>query len=138
MILSITLISAKLKWLKLLKLANYCFVFRNNFCNVNTMVYGNNSTNRCHRWLISVPLSASRPSRIFSVQKPLDDPVVQEIKDLREARAARLAKIYATDEKSASEVEDNLKAKKKKEEARLAEERWVFKFCFCRVFKRMD
>jgi hypothetical protein len=53
----------------------------------------------------------------------LDDPVVQEIKDLREARAARLAKIYATDEKSATEVEDNLKAKKKKEEARLAEER---------------
>jgi hypothetical protein len=74
---------------------------------------------------IKVPLSASRPSRIFSVQKPLDDPVVQEIKDLREARAARLAKIYATDEKSASEVEDNLKAKKKKEEARLAEERAI-------------
>lgn len=73
---------------------------------------------------ISAPLSPARPSRIFSVHKPLEDPVAQEIKDLREARAQRLAKIYASDDdKTTDEVENKLKAKKQKEEARLAEER---------------
>ncbi|XP_063922177.1 uncharacterized protein CG45076-like isoform X1 [Zophobas morio] len=74
---------------------------------------------------IKVPLSASRPSRIFSVQKPIEDPVAQEIKDLREARAARLAKIYDSDVKSTTAVETNLKSKRKEEEARLAEERAI-------------
>ncbi|XP_044263890.1 uncharacterized protein CG45076-like isoform X3 [Tribolium madens] len=71
------------------------------------------------------PLSPARPSRIFSVHKPMEDPVAQEIKDLREARAQRLAKIYASDDnnKTTDEVEKSLKEKKKKEEARLAEER---------------
>ncbi|XP_044263892.1 uncharacterized protein CG45076-like isoform X5 [Tribolium madens] len=74
---------------------------------------------------IKAPLSPARPSRIFSVHKPMEDPVAQEIKDLREARAQRLAKIYASDDnnKTTDEVEKSLKEKKKKEEARLAEER---------------
>ncbi|XP_064211386.1 uncharacterized protein CG45076 isoform X1 [Tribolium castaneum] len=72
---------------------------------------------------IKAPLSPARPSRIFSVHKPMEDPVAQEIKDLREARAQRLAKIYASDDKTTDEVEKSLKEKKRKEEARaIAEE----------------
>ncbi|XP_970759.2 uncharacterized protein CG45076 isoform X7 [Tribolium castaneum] len=74
---------------------------------------------------IKAPLSPARPSRIFSVHKPMEDPVAQEIKDLREARAQRLAKIYASDDKTTDEVEKSLKEKKRKEEARLAEERAI-------------
>ena len=81
------------------------------------------TTESNHVYVFSVPLSASRPSRIFSIQKPIEDPVAQEIKDLREARAARLAKIYDSDVKSTTAVETNLKSKRKEEEARLAEER---------------
>lgn len=64
---------------------------------------------------------------MFSKPKLLDDTAAEEIKELREARAARLAHIYAEapKEQSSSDVEEAVKAKKKKDEARLAEEKWV-------------
>lgn len=63
------------------------------------------------------------------------------MKELREARAARLANIYADESpresakespkesKTSTDVDEAVKAKKKKDEARLAEEKWVI--CCC-------
>lgn len=47
----------------------------------------------------------------------------QEIKDLRDAREARLARIYAKDDDVKPAEDPAEKARKQKEEARIAEER---------------
>lgn len=65
-----------------------------------------------------------RPSRVFNIHKPLEDTSAQELQELRAARAERMAKIREiTDELPKA---DPVKiAQRKKEEARLAEEKWV-------------
>lgn len=72
------------------------------------------------------PLSASRPTRRFgAAAKVVDEAADKEMKELREARAARLAFIQEEEkkEKSSADVEDAVKAKKKQEAERLAEEK---------------
>ncbi|XP_074032561.1 uncharacterized protein isoform X4 [Leptinotarsa decemlineata] len=72
-----------------------------------------------------VPLSPARPSRKFTAQSTEDKTADEEMRKLREARAARLAFINeeAKLERTSVEVDDAVKAKKKKEEERLAEEK---------------
>lgn len=70
-------------------------------------------------------MSASRPSRIFSSSAPKNKPtpIPQEIKDLRDAREARLARIYSKEDDAKPAEDPAEKARKQKEEARLAEEK---------------
>lgn len=74
----------------------------------------------------AVPLSPARPTRKFGVQKVEDNAETdKEMEELRKARAARLAFIEeeAKAQRASKEVEDAVKAKRKQEEERLAEEK---------------
>ncbi|XP_060517588.1 uncharacterized protein CG45076-like isoform X2 [Cylas formicarius] len=76
------------------------------------------------------PLSPARPSRKFGAKKsePEDEKAAEEMRKLREARAARLAFINEEEKKdhvSSKDVDEAVRAKKEKEEVRLAEERII-------------
>lgn len=77
-------------------------------------------------FIFVVPLSPARPTRRFGAQKQENTPEQdKEMEELRKARAARLAFIEeeAKAQRASKEVEDAVKAKKKQEEERLAEEK---------------
>ncbi|XP_050514254.1 uncharacterized protein CG45076 isoform X5 [Diabrotica virgifera virgifera] len=73
-----------------------------------------------------VPLNPARATRKFTAKRLEDDEeAAKEMQKLREARAARLAFINEEEkiERSSVAVDDAVKAKKKKEDERLAEEK---------------